>query len=103
MLLRGHVQLPSSLGIVPWAWLSFLDSLRLDFEIWPGPFLSLVGIQLHSVRLTTTPEVVFWIAWLPRGEILLPMSDAVGDLCFVGITQWLEKLILSLRKKFFLT
>ena len=51
-----------------WAWSSFLDSLGLDLEFWPGPFLYVVGILLPSVRLTTTAGLSSDLPGFPGGK-----------------------------------
>ena len=56
--LRSHVQLPSPLGFVPWAW-SSLDSLGLDLEFWPGPFLSVVWDSAAFCSVDDYSWVVF--------------------------------------------
>ena len=54
--------------VFSWAWSSFLDSLGLDLEFWPGPFLYVVGILLPSVRLTTTAGLSSDLPGFPGGK-----------------------------------
>ena len=98
---RGRGQLPSPLGF-PWAWSSFLDSLGLDLEFWPGPFLSVVGILLPSVRLTTTPGLSSDLPGFPGGK-----SSSLSLMPLVIYALWIcsseRKAHFELAKEYFLS
>ena len=99
---RGHGQLPTPLGFVPWAWSSFLDPLGLDLEFWPGPFLSVVGILLPSVRLTTTPGLSSDLPGFPGGK-----SSSLSLMPLVIYALWIcsseRKAHFELAKEYFLS
>ena len=69
-----------------------------------GPFPSSleVGILLLSGSVDTYSWVVFRLGLASLGENLLPMTDAVGDLCIVGNTHYGRKAHFELTKNYFL-
>ena len=99
---RGRGQLPTPLGFCPWAWSSFSDSLGLDLEFWPGPFLSVVGILLPSVRLTTTPGLSSDLPGFPGGK-----SSSLYLMPLVIYALWIcsseRKAHFELAKEYFLS